>query len=153
MFDIGASELLMIVMLLVVGGYGAYNLRGVRQKWWVNIQTDAGTRAKPIAQWVVRSTAPNDVLITDHDLIVYLYTGRRAVPTATFTARGHITPLTPPEDAQILRELIATLKPRWYIAASQQSIDAVTLLADEQPPLMRYAGSISTARVYEPVPK
>jgi hypothetical protein len=146
-FALGAA------MLLVVGGYGAYNLRGVRQKWWVNIQSDAGTRAKPIAEWVARSTTPNDVLITDHDLIVYLYTGRRAVPTATFTALGHITPLTPPQDAAILREMIASIKPRWYIAASQQSIDAVTLLADEQPPLMRYAGSISTARVYEPVSK
>ena len=146
-FALGAA------MLLVVGGYGAYNLRGVRQKWWVNIQSDAGTRAKPIAEWVARSTTPNDVLITDHDLIVYLYTGRRAVPTATFTALGHITPLTPPQDAAILRELLSSMKPRWYIATSQQSIAAATILADEQPPLMRYAGSISTARVYEPVPK
>jgi hypothetical protein len=140
-------------MLLVVGGYGAYNLRGVRQKWWVNIQSDAGTRAKPIAEWVARSTTPNDVLITDHDLIVYLYTGRRAVPTATFTALGHITPLTPQQDAAVLRSMLSTMKPRWYIANAQQSIAAAAILAEKQPPEMRYAGSISTARVYEPVPK
>ena len=146
-FALGAA------MLLVVGGYGAYNLRGVRQKWWVNIQSDAGTRAKPIAEWVARSTTPNDVLIADHDLIVYLYTGRQAVPTATFVALGHITPLTPAQDAEILRQMIATVKPRWYIASAKQSIDAGAILADEQPPLMRYAGSISTARVYEPVSK
>ena len=138
-------------MLLVVGGYGAYNLRGVRHKWWVNIQSDGGTRAKPIAEWVARSTTPNDVVITDHDLIVYLYTGRRAVPTATFTALAHITPLTPPQDAAILRDMLVTVKPKWYIAASQQSIAAATLLAEEQPPAMRYAGSISAARVYEPI--
>ena len=146
-FALGAA------MLLVVGGYGAYNLRGIRQKWWVNIQSDGGTRAKPIAEWVARSTTPNDVLITDHDLIVYLYTGRRAVPTATFTALGHITPLTPPQDAAILREMLSSMKPRWYIASAQQSIAAAAILAEEQPPVMRYAGSISTARVYEPVPK
>jgi hypothetical protein len=140
-------------MLLVIGGYGAYNLRGVRQKWWVNIQSDAGTRAKPIAEWVARSTTPNDVLITDHDLIVYLYTGRRAVPTATFTALGHITPLTPQQDAAVLRSMLSTMKPRWYIANAQQSIAAAAILAEKQPPEMRYAGSISTARVYEPVPK
>jgi hypothetical protein len=102
---------------------------------------------------VARSTTPNDVLITDHDLIVYLYTGRRAVPTATFTALGHITPLTAAEDAAILRDMLTSVKPRWYIATSQQSIAAATILAEEQPPLMRYAGSISTARVYEPVVK
>ena len=134
----------------VVVGYGVYNLRGVRDKWWVNIQSDGSARAKPIAEWVARATTPDNVLITDHDLIVYLYTGRRAVPTATFTALGHITPLTPPQDAAILREMLATVRPRWYIATSQQGIAAATLLADERPAVLRYAGSISTARVYEP---
>jgi hypothetical protein len=140
-------------ILLVAGGYGVHNYRGVRDKWWLNIQSDAATRAKPIAEWVARSTTPDDVLITDHDLIVYLYTGRRAVPTATFTALGHITPLTPAQDAAILRDMLASVRPRWYIATSQQSIDIAALLAAEQPPPLRYAGSISSARVYEPVSK
>lgn len=139
--------------LVVLSGYGAYNLRGVRQKWWVNIQSDAGTQAKPIAEWVARATRPEDVVITDHDLIVYLYTGRRAVPTATFTALGRITPLTPNQDADVLREMLASLKPRWYIAASRQGIETAALLANEQPPRLRYAGSISTARVYQPLVK
>ena len=139
--------------LVVICGYGAYNLRGVRQKWWVNIQSDAGTRARPIAEWVARATRPEDVVISDHDLIVYLYTARRAVPTATFTALGRITPLTPAQDADVLRGMLAQLKPRWYIASSQQGIAAATLLTSEQPPRLRYAGSISTARVFEPVVK
>jgi hypothetical protein len=139
--------------LIVAGGYASYNVRGVRQKWWANIQSDAGTRAKPIAEWVARSTRPEDVVISDDDLIVYLYTGRRAVPTATFTALGHITPLTSPEDAAVLRGMLAQVRPRWYIAASQQSINAAAILAAEQPPILRYAGSIATARVYEPVTK
>jgi hypothetical protein len=140
-------------VLIVAAGYATYNARGVRQKWWVNIQSDAGTRARPIAEWVARATRPEDVVISDHDLIVYLYTGRRAVPTATFTALGRITPLTPPQDAAILRGMLAQLRPRWYIASSQQSIDAAAILAAEQPPMLRYAGSIATARVYEPVTK
>jgi hypothetical protein len=139
--------------LLVTAGYASYNVRGVRQKWWVNIQSDAGTRARPIAEWVARATRPEEVVITDHDLIVYLYTGRRAVPTATFTALGRITPLTAAQDAAILRGMLAQLGPRWYIASSQQSIDAAEILAAEQPPVLRYAGSIATARVYEPVTK
>ena len=139
--------------LLIASGYATYNVRGVRDKWWVNIQSDTGTRAKPIAEWVARATRPDDVLITDQDLIVYLYTGRRAVPTATFTARGRITPLTPAQDAEVLRGMLAKLGPRWYIASSQQSIDAAAILAAQQPPILRYAGSIATARVYEPVTK
>jgi hypothetical protein len=139
--------------LVVVVGYAAYNARGVRQKWWANLQSDAGVTAKPIAEWVGRATTPNDVLITDHDLIVYLYTGRRAVPTATFTALGRITPLTAAQDAEILRGMVAQLGPRWYIASSQQGIDAAAILAAQHPPLLRYAGSIATAKVYEPVTK
>jgi len=138
---------------VVTAGYGADNVRGVRQKWWANIQSDAGTRAKPIAEWVARSTRPEDVVITDHDLIVYLYTGRRAVPTATFTALDRITPRTPAEDAVVLRDMLAHLRPRWYITTTQQGIESATLLAAEHPPQLRYAGSISTARVYEPVSK
>ena len=139
--------------LLIAAGYATYNVRGVRDKWWVNIQSDTGTRAKPIAEWVARATRPDDVLIADQDLIVYLYTGRRAVPTATFTALGRITPLTPAQDAEVLRGMLAKLGPRWYIASSQQSIDAAAILAAQQPPILRYAGSIATARVYEPVTK
>jgi hypothetical protein len=137
---------------LIAGGYGYYNLRGVREKWWLNIQSESATRAKPLAEWVARSTRPDDVLITDHDLIVYLYTERRAVPTATFTARGRITPLTPPEDAEILRGLLRHYKPRWYIASSAQSIEAAKLLVAESPPRLRLAGTISTAQIYEPEP-
>ncbi|MBW8839170.1 MAG: glycosyltransferase family 39 protein [Gemmatimonadetes bacterium] len=139
--------------LVVAVGYTTYNARGARQKWWANLQSDAAVSAKPIAEWVARSTKPDDVVISDHDLIVYLYTGRRAVPTATFTARGRITPLTAAQNADILRGMVTQLAPRWYIAVSQQSIDAAAILAAQQPPLLRYAGSIATARVYEPATK
>lgn len=138
---------------LVAGGYGWYNVRGVRDKWWVSLQSDAGTRAKPIAEWVTQATRPDDVVITDDDLIVYLYTGRRALPTATFTAQSYIAPLTARQDAEILRSLIEQFRPRWYIAAGGQSIAAAQVLAAERPAPLRYAGSISTARVYEPLVK
>jgi len=138
---------------VVLAGYATYNARGVRDTWWLNIQSDAATRAKPLAEWVARSTKPDDVVISDHDLIVYLYTGRRAVPTATFTALGRVTPLTPVQDAEILRSLLARYAPRWYIASGEQSIASAKLLTVESPPRLRLAGTISTAHVYEPVPR
>ena len=143
----------LVCVTVVLAGYAVYNMRGVRQKWWLNIQSDAATRAKPLAEWVARSTRPADVLITDHDLIVYLYPGRRAIPTATFTALGRITPLTPAQDAVILRSLLEQFRPRWYIASSEQSIESGKLLTLEAPPRLRLAGTISTAYIYEPVPR
>jgi hypothetical protein len=138
---------------VVMAGYAVYNGRGVRDKWWLNIQSDAATRAKPLAEWVARSTRPDDMVITDHDLIVYLYTGRRAVPTATFSPLGRITPLTAAQDADILRALLREYQPRWYIASSEQSIASANLLAAETPPRLRLAGTLSTAYVYEPIPR
>jgi hypothetical protein len=138
---------------VVAAGYGVYNARGVRDKWWVNIQSDGGTRAKPIAEWVAKATRPEDVVVSDDDLIVYLYTGRRAVPTATFTALDHITPLNAVQNATVLSDLIRRFEPRWFIVSTQQGIAAATLLAETTPPQLRYAGSISVARVYEPVSK
>jgi hypothetical protein len=137
-------------VVLVCAGYAVYNMRGVRDKWWVGIQRDGGTRAKPVAEWIARSTRPDDVVITDHDLIVYLYTGRRAVPTASFTALGRITPLTAAQDAEVLRSLLDRYRPRWYIAATRQSIDAATPLLNA-PARLRLAGTISSASVYEPI--
>ena len=55
---------------LIIVGYGSYNGRGIREKWWLNIQSSMAGPAKPIAEWVARATKPEDVVITDHDLIV-----------------------------------------------------------------------------------
>ena len=138
---------------LVAVGYTSYNVRGVRDKWWLTLQSSMAGPAKPIAEWVSRSTQPHDVVITDHDLIVYLYTGRRAIPTATFTALGHITPIDAVQGAAVLRGMIGDFSPRWYIAYAHQSIESAEILAADSVPLLRYAGSIATARVYEPVAK
>jgi hypothetical protein len=140
-------------ILLVAVGYGWYNARGVHGKWWVNIQSDAGKRSKPIAEWVTRTTQPDEIVVTDDDLIVYLYTGRRALPTTTFGPRSYVTPLTARQDADILRTLLTRYRPRWYIAAGSQSVASAQFLMNNPPAPLRYAGSISTARIYEPVLK
>jgi hypothetical protein len=54
------------------------------------VQRDVGRRAKPIAEWVSASTDPSDVLMTDDDLIVYLYAGRRRMPTSTFLPKDRV---------------------------------------------------------------
>ena len=55
--------------------------------------------------------------------------------------------------AAVLRGMIGDFTPRWYIAYAHQSIESAEILAADSVPLLRYAGSIATARVYEPVAK
>jgi hypothetical protein len=137
----------------VAAGYGVYNTRGYVKQWWAIVQRDTALRAKPLADWVVHHTAMHDVLSTEDDLIIYLYTGRQAMPTATFTARERVRRLTPEEDAAVLREILRDYKVRFYIAASAQGIKAATILERASPPELRLAGSTSNAFIYEPLRK
>lgn len=138
-------------VVLVSAGYGWYNVRGVRERWWANIQRDIATRAKPIAEWVASATRDDDVVIADDDLVVYLYTGRRALPAGTFTAMSHIAPLTPRQDADAMRSLVERYRPKWYVVATQPTIASAQLLAEDEPPRLRFSGSVGAVRVYEPL--
>ena len=137
------------VIVYLAAGFTVYNYRGYRDRWWASVQRDAGRRAKPIAEWVARHTAMSDVLATEDDLIVYLYTGRRALPTTTFLARERLQPLTPEEEMVAVRTLLATYKPRFFIAASKAGIMTADSLALETPPLLRRYGQTTNALVYE----
>ncbi|HJU74915.1 MAG TPA: hypothetical protein VJ717_14325 [Gemmatimonadaceae bacterium] len=121
-------------------GYGTYNARGYTNSWWVRVQRQGGERLKPIAEWVAHNTALTDVIATDHDPAVYLYTGRRAVPTSTWMVRERIKPLTPEEDVQAVRALLLELAPNYYVPTSVIGMRTATALARETPPVLRYLG-------------
>lgn len=133
----------------VTAGYLAHNARGYREQWWTSAQRDAGSRAKPIAEWVTRRTSPTDVLATDDDLIVYLYTGRQAVPTSTFLARERIRPLTATEEVAVVRSLLDIYRPRFFITTSRPGIRTANALAAAVPPRLRPYGQTTNALIYE----
>jgi hypothetical protein len=142
-----------LVALSLVGavavGFVVFNARGYRGQWWASVQRDAGRRARPIVEWVARHTAPSDVLVTEDDLIVYLYTGRKAVPTSTFLARERVAPLTASDDLTAVRTLLATYEPRFFITASRRGVETAEMLASESPPRLRRHDRTATALVYE----
>jgi hypothetical protein len=133
----------------VVVGHVAYNVRGYRGAWWASVQRQGGQSAKPIVEWVAQHTGPDDVLSTEHDLIVYLYTGRRAVPVSTFLPRERIHPLSAAETLASVRDVIERYQPRYYITAWQPAVDAANALAAGDHPLLRRAGHTPNAFVFE----
>jgi hypothetical protein len=135
--------------LAIVAGNLAYNVRGYRGQWWASVQREAGRSAKPILEWVVRHTGMDDVLSTEHDLIVYLYTGRRALPVSTFLARERVRPLTPAETLTWVSSLLTEYRPRYYITRWSVALRAADTLVAQQPPLLRRAGNTGNALVYE----
>ena len=146
-----ARALMLLVAAIVIGGYAMYNARGYRQQWWASVQRDAGRGAKPIAEWVVRHSAMTDVLATEHDVMLYLYTGRPAIPVSGFLPRERVHALSPEENVEAIRTLLETYHPRYYITAYKPALQAADVLASEHPPMLRVVGNTTNALVYETI--
>lgn len=126
--------------LALAVGWASYNGRGYSNSWWIPVQRGGGERLKPIVEWVAHNSAMDDVIATDHDPAVYLYTGRRAIPTSTWMVRERVYPLTADEDVRAVRALLTELRPRFYVPTSVIGLRTATALAKASPPLLRYLG-------------
>jgi hypothetical protein len=134
---------------MVIGGFTAYNVRSYSNKWWASVQRDVGQRAKPIAEWVVEGTSESDVLITDDDLIVYLYTGRRGMPTSTFLPVERVAALPDSVHLDAVRTMIDLYGPRFFINTSTVGRDWAEALIREDPSILRRYQQISNGLIYE----
>ena len=93
----------LVAASLLAIGYARYNYEGVAGGWWTRLQSSVADRAKPLAEWIVANTPDDAVIATDDDVMIHLYTGRRAIPNGTFTPQEHVTPQTPAFAVETLR--------------------------------------------------
>jgi len=147
-FTVPLRSVLAVATIACASGYLWYNARGYKHQWWASIPRDAGQRAKPIVEWAARYTQPDDILSTEDDLIVYLYAGRKSVPTATFTAKERLRLPTDHEHLAAAREIFRKYQPDYYIINSRQGAGTAEALASEVPPLLRHVGDIASVRIY-----
>lgn len=139
----------LVAAATIGGGYLWYNGIGYHRKWWTSVQRNAGERARPTAEWVVRHTAPNDVLATEDDLILYLYTGRQAVPTSTFTAGERVRPLTDAEDLAAVEAIFAAYDPDFFIVGGTAGLRTARTLAERTPPALRPVGRTPAVTIFQ----
>lgn len=132
-------------------GHAAYNWRGYQEQSWAWLQQRAGESARPLVEWVARYTRPEDVLSTEHDVVVYLYTGRRGVPTTTFLASQRVKRFTAADDARWMGTMVQTFQPRYLITGWPAHITAADSLSAGAAPVLRRLGSIPSHTVYERV--
>jgi hypothetical protein len=137
----------------VVAGHAAYNVRGYAGRWWASVQRDVGQRAKPIAEWVVQNTSESDVLITDDDLIVFLYTGRRGMPTSTFRASERVTALTPAANREAVRDMLDRYEPSYFITTTAIGRETAESFTRSDPPRFRRYRQIPNALIYQVLPR
>ncbi|HVX37941.1 MAG TPA: hypothetical protein VHB25_00110 [Gemmatimonadaceae bacterium] len=118
---------------LVVLGYGIYTARGYRGRWWSSIPRQMASAVKPLVQWTERNTRPDDVVASNAELLLYLYTGRSAVPATELSVGDYFHAPSVAANARVLRDIL-----------SAYHVDAVAIVANDS--LAAAARTLTAAR-------
>jgi hypothetical protein len=106
-------------------------------------------RSRAVAEWVGRYTTQDEVIATEDDVLVHLYTGRRAIPLATFTPREHLKPQTTAFASATLDSLLQTYPVRWVLPVSIMHINTALSLTSRKPPVLQLRQALKVGGVFE----
>ena len=137
--------------VLLVAGFGWYNVNGVRQQWRDSVPRVTAARATPVVEWVRRSTRPTDIIAMEDDPLIYLYTGRRTVPVGTFTPEEYLSEQTYPFATETLHRIIARYHPTYVIGTTSYGVMSARSLSTRTPPELRVHALLPTAAIFAPV--
>ena len=138
-----------LAMLLMVG-YATSNYRSASRRWWSSVQGYVADRAKPAADWVSANTPEDAVVVTEDDVLIYLYTGRRAVPVGTFTPMDHMSKQTEEFTTESLRTILRTYDVDYVVATTPVGANAAQGLIGGASPELRFAGALKLGAIYTP---
>jgi hypothetical protein len=120
------------VSVLITGVLGAGWLR---QEWsaWKSDARDApiqvaAQQAVPSVRWIAGHTQRSDVIVSEASELVYLYSGRRAVPLMPFDAVEYGMPRSPGLDARGLERMLADVPATYMVALSPAMRAAAALV-------------------------
>ena len=132
----GARVALAAPLVVAAAFYARYEVRGFAGRWWDTAQRLAADGASPLAHWVSSRTALTDVVATDADPLVYLYTGRPTVPAVTWRAAEYLEPQQPADMIVNTRTLLESFGVRYLLVSSSATpLGAATLqLRRSRPP-------------------
>ena len=136
---------------LLIVGFAMYNVNGVRQGWRDSVPRVTAARATPVVEWIRASTRPTDIIAMEDDPLVYLYTGRRAVPMGTFTPEEYLNEQTYAFATDQLATIIAHYKPTYVIGTTTYGVMSARTLSTRTPPLLRVHALMPTAAIFAPI--
>ena len=113
---------------------GAYASRA-----WQAPALQAGAQIAPLITWVARHTRPSDVVLSEGEQVISLFTGRRAAPTAPFSAREYVTPRTMQASTTQLGAMLDAVPARYVLPLAPEQLEASRALGGAQPRLREIA--------------
>jgi hypothetical protein len=135
----------------LVAGFGWYNVNGVRQNWRDSVPRATAGRATPVVEWIRRSTRPTDIIAMEDDPLVYLYTGRQAIPVGTFTPEEYLKEQTYAFATETLRTIVAHYRPTYVIGTTTYAVISARALSMRTPPELRVHALLPTAAIFAPI--
>ena len=149
-----AVRVLVLASCCWVGvGYARYEVRAVRGRWWSSIPRAAVDHITFAVGWTRANTAPNDIVSTEDEGPVFLYTGRRTIPVRTFTVDQYLGDPTPEQEARAgLVPLLAAYPARAVLVSTRLARDAARYLASGPTPRLAARGDYVGGSAYIVLP-
>lgn len=141
---IAAAPILLLAAGVLRAEAEAYATRG-----WSTPTREATRQIAPAMRWVADNTRTDDVVVADAEALVYLFTGRRAVPPAAFTAMEYVAPRSRSEDERTLASLVSSLPVQYVVTIVPTTRDAARELAKRAPATLREVTTLAGGAVFE----
>jgi hypothetical protein len=113
-----------------------------RTQAWSAIPRARENAARPILTVVGAATDTGDVVVSDEETMVFLYTGRRGVPATSFTADEYLYPRTQAQRGQALEAILAQYRPALVVSSGAASMQGARDLTARAPERLRFVGRI-----------
>jgi 4-amino-4-deoxy-L-arabinose transferase-like glycosyltransferase len=135
--------------LLVCAGSAVYTYRGYRGRWWSSIGRQTASVAVPTIIWAGEHTRPDDVISTNAELMVYLYTGRHAVPATSFSVNDFFALPTAQSRRDALRSILQAYRIDVVAIIANDSLEAAARrMAAEEPPALSLVDSVPHGLIF-----
>jgi hypothetical protein len=122
----------------VVVGYSAYELRGLRGHWWSSVSRSNAGRIAAEVTWVGANTSASELVSSEDEGAVFLYTGRRAVPSGSLAPDAYLRDVPAAERVRDgLAPILAAYPVNVVVAGSRRTAEAADLLVSSTPALLQ----------------
>lgn len=139
------------IVCAIALGYARYTVRGYRGQWWAAITRTNSATARPLVQWVRRNTGPNEVIASNIEPMIYLYTNRRAVPVSAFNVNDYFDIPTVNQRSASLRAILAAYHVDVVAVESDSLLAAARQMAAASAVQLRVRDSLPNGVIFTPL--
>jgi hypothetical protein len=132
-----APVALLAMFAWIVVGYSMYEVRGLRGHWWSSVARSNAGRIAAAVTWVDANTSAGELIASEDESAVFLYTGRHAVPSGSLAPDAYFRDVPLVERVRDgLQPILAAYPVTVVVAGSRRTAEAADFLVTSTPALL-----------------